>query len=377
MRQALASPTARAAAAQVDEVQGQLRQAGLGLNPRLFLQSEDLRPWAGNYDFPTQTEHYGYLSQTFEIDGKRRKRTSVASARLMQARATEQQTNQAIAGRTAAAYWGAAVLARSVTVLRAEMGAVDEMVRYNKERLDAGAMRGVDLLRMQMERDRMAIDLRSMEREAEQARLELFRQMGQRPPAEVELTDKVDQVIPPPPVPVETVLAQRPDVLAARDALTAAEADVTLQRALGVPDLDLLGGYKRNGANNTLYGGLQLNLPFRNRNQGEIERAQASVRIARENLAELELQVRAEVAESELNYQREREVVETLLPDMRQRAKENLRLVTEAYRIGGVDLLRYLDAERTEFVVEVNALRMMAEMQQAAVRLQLSYGEQP
>ena len=62
---------------------------------------------------------------------------------------------------------------------------------------------------------------------------------------------------------------------------------------------------------------------------------------------------------------------------MRANAKENLRLMTEAYRIGGVDLLRYLDAERTEFDVEVSALKTLAEYQQAALRLQLSYGVRP
>ena len=62
---------------------------------------------------------------------------------------------------------------------------------------------------------------------------------------------------------------------------------------------------------------------------------------------------------------------------MRAKAKENLELMTEAYRIGGVDLLRFLDAERTEFDVEVNALRTFSDFQQAALRLQLSYGMQP
>ena len=87
--------------------------------------------------------------------------------------------------------------------------------------------------------------------------------------------------------------------------------------------------------------------------------------------------MRAEIAQSESNYQRERELVQSVLPDMRDKAKQNLQLMTEAYKIGGVDLLRFLDAERTEFDVEVSALRSFADFQQAALRLQVSYGEQP
>ena len=377
VREALASPEAQVAAAQVREAEGLRRQAGLGLDPRLFLQSEDFRPWASNSDFGTQTEDYGFLSQTLELDGKRSKRVGVASAQLQQARSNEAFTLEAIAGRVAGAYWSAAVADRIVVLLREDMKAVDEMVRYHQERVDAGAMRGVDLLRTRIERDRLRVALASAERDAEQARLELYKQMGRPPQPGVQLTDSLDSLGTIAPVPVEVVLEQRADLQAARDAVATAKADAELQRANGVPDLDLIGGYKRDAAVNTGYGALQINLPFRNRNQGGIERAEASVAVAQAHLAALEVQVRAEVAQGEANYKQEQGIVQTLLPDMRANAKENLRLMTEAYRIGGVDLLRYLDAERTEFDVEVSALRTLAEYQQAALRLELSYGVRP
>ncbi len=377
VQQALAAPQAQAIGAQVDEVSAGVRQAGLGPNPRLFLESEDLRPGANGYDFPTQTEDFAYVSQSFETDGKRRKRVALAKARLEQAKAEADAMRAQIAGRVAGAYWNAVVLGRIAQLLREDMAAVEDMVRYHQERVDAGAMRGVDLLRMQIERDRLALALQAAERDAALARLELFRQMGRVPDEQAKLTDALDRVQPVRAVPLAEVLAGRADVLAAREAITAAKADVKLQQADGVPDLDLLGGYKRNLAQNTGYGGLQMILPFRNRNQGEIARAQASVRYTEARLLTLELQVGAEVAEGEANYRREREIVETLLPDMRHKAKENLQLMTEAYRIGGVDLLRYLDAERTAVDVEVNALRTEAEYQQAVLRVQLSYGVQP
>ena len=62
---------------------------------------------------------------------------------------------------------------------------------------------------------------------------------------------------------------------------------------------------------------------------------------------------------------------------MRARARQNLDIVTEAYRLGGTDLLRFIDAERTEFDVEVSAVRSLAQWQQSAVELRLAYGFQP
>src|ERR1700751_6000171 len=65
------SPAARIAQSQVDASQGQVKQAGLRPNPRLYLQSEDLRPWASNFDFANNTEDYTYVGQTIETAGKR------------------------------------------------------------------------------------------------------------------------------------------------------------------------------------------------------------------------------------------------------------------------------------------------------------------
>lgn len=380
---ALNSPQAQVATAQTDEARGQLRQAGLGPNPRLFLQSEDWRPWGDHFDFGSQTENYAFVSQTFETDGKRRKRLALGKARVAEAEANEQNARFALTFRVAAAYFNAAVLRRVALLLEQDLHAVNEMVRYHQERVDAGAMRGGDLLRMKIERDRLLLARRAAERDATQGQLELLRQIGRAPSSQpLQLTDDVDLdhaagVAAVAPVPVEQVLSTRVDLRALRAAVAAAEADVTLQRSLRVPNVDLVGGYKRNSGFNTGYSALQFDLPFRNRNQGEIERAQASLQLARSSLAAAETRVRAEMAESEESYRQQRDIVEHILPEMRHNAQQNLSLLTEAYRIGGVDLLRYLDAERTAFDVEVSALRTLAELRQSALRLQLSYGEQP
>jgi cobalt-zinc-cadmium efflux system outer membrane protein len=377
IQQAQNSPTARIAQSQVDASQGQLKQAGLRPNPRLYLQSEDLRPWANDFDFPNNTEDYAYLGQTIELDGKRSKRLHLASANLRRSDAERSLQMQQLAGRVAASYWNAASTARISELLQRDLAAMDAMVRYHKERVDAGAMRGVDLLRMQIERDRLLITLEAAQREAALARVDLARQIGQQLSSDVELTDSIDTLETVPQQELPAVLARRADVAAAQDAVAAAEADLKLQKALGVPDLDLLGGYKRNNGTNTLYTALQIPLPVRNRNQGEVQRAQASSQMAQAQLEQVKLTVRADVSAATEAYTREREIVQNTLPDMRNHAKQNLAIMSDAYKTGGVDLLRYIDAERTEIDVEVNALRMLSGFHQTAVRLQLAYGEQP
>jgi cobalt-zinc-cadmium efflux system outer membrane protein len=380
IQQAQASPQAREAQDRIDAVHGLVIQAGLRPNPRLFLQSEDLRPWADNFDFPTATEDYGYLSQTIELGGKRSSRLGVARANLRQAEAERALLLQEIAGRVAAAYWSAVVSQGIATLLEADMAAVDAIVRYNQARVDAGATRGVDLLRVQIERDRLHLAFAAARRDTLLTRIDLFRQMGRSAPTSastLHLSDSIDAITPIPRTSIDAVLAARADVAVAREAVAVATAEVKLQHAVGVPDLDLLGGYKRNITTNTLYTGLQIPLPFSNRNQGEIERARASVHIAEDRLHILDLTVRADVDAAEGAFAQQQQVIQTVLPDMRARAKQNLAIMDDAYRTGGVDLLRFLDAERTEFDIEVSALRSLADFQQAGLRLQLAYGARP
>jgi cobalt-zinc-cadmium efflux system outer membrane protein len=377
IQQAQTGPLAHQGQDQVDAALGSARQAGLRPNPRLYLQSEDLRPWANHFDFANATEDYGYLGQTFELDRKRAKRLEVAHANVRQMEAERDLLEQQIAGRVAGAYWAAVTSARIAKLLEDDMAAVDDMVRYHKERVDAGAMRGVDLLRMQIERDRLVIGLEAARREMVLTRIELSRQMGRELDPQVQFTDSLDSLAPIQSQSVAAVLASRADVAAAREAVTAAQAEIKLQKALGVPDLDLLAGYKRNSGADTLYSGLQIQLPLHNRNQGEVQRADANLRLAQDQLQQIEISVGADVTAAQENYARQKEIVENILPEMRSRAQKNLAIMGDAYKTGGIDLLRYIDAERTAIDVEVSALRSLSDFQQSAVRLTLAYGARP
>ena len=80
-------------------------------------------------------------------------------------------------------------------------------------------------------------------------------------------------------------------------------ADLRLQHSSAVPNLDLLGGYKRDVGENTIYGGLQIDLPIFNRNQGGIAAASASRQLAEDELAYMRLTARAEIETAQSAYE--------------------------------------------------------------------------
>lgn len=377
IQQAQTGPLARQGQDRVDAAHGGITGAALRPNPRLYLSSEDIRPWNKDFNFANNTEDFGYLAQLLELGGKRASRLDLARATYRQTESERTLLLQQIAGRVAAAYWTAVTSQGIVALLERDRKAVDQIVSYNEERVQAGATRGVDLIRVQIERDRLLLALEAARRDAVLSRLELFKQIGREPQANVELIDHLDSTVPIKIQEVATVLAARADVAVAQDAVAIAEANLKLQHSLGVADIDVFAGYKRNSGTDTLYSSVQIPLNFRNRNQGEVERARATVRLQQDSLFQLQLAVRADVQAAQEAYLHQQKIVNEILPDMRARATQNLTIMDDAYRTGGVDLLRYLDAERTEFDTEVTALRTLAEFQQAAVRLQIAYGVQP
>ncbi len=370
-----ASPAARASADQVAMQRGLVRQAGLRPNPRLFLSSEDFRPWASDFSFSNDTEDFGYVGEIIEIGGKRRKRVAYANAGLARAGAEHELRLREITGRVAQAYWAAAAATAARDLWRQQLADMDEIVRYHRERVSAGAMAGVDLLRMQIERDRVSLETQTAERNAELSRIALAREIGlaQVAPAAFDSLETLRSI---PVRPAAEVIEARPDVQAAEDAVREAEADEHLQHALGMPSPELYGGYKRDVGVNTGFGSLQLDLPFFNRNQGEIARASAQRRYAEDSLAAARLAARADVESAVASYTRQQAAAAETLPGMRDRAAENARIVADAYRSGGADLLRYLDSRRTVIEIQLLAIQTLEQYQEAAVQLQLAYGEQ-
>ena len=65
------------------------------------------------------------------------------------------------------------------------------------------------------------------------------------------------------------------------------------------------------------------------------------------------------------------------LPGMGDRAVRNAAIIDDAYRSGGTDLLRFLDAERLLIETRLLSIQTWAEYQRSVVSLRLAYGEQP
>ena len=382
------NPQIVTAGARVEVAEGLRRQAGMAPNPRLTLQSENGRFW-GNppFSYSPDADSLALLAQTFETGGKRKRRVESAMANVQRSKLEEDVLRRQIGSRVSGAYWAASGAVKAKDLLQRELENFERVVEYNRSRVKEGAAPEVDLLRIEVERDRLTSSVKIAQQDADRATIALFREMGKTEFPSVEFVDSLDEVRPVPIIPLAEVLERRPVMQLARKAIDLAWANLRLQKANAKPDPDVEVGYKRtaavgvvaNGgvAVNTLYGSIQIPLPIRNRNQGQINAAVAEIKAAESSLATTEALVRSELATAEKDYNSRKRLLEETLRPMRDRAQQVYDISDAAYRERGTDILRLLDAERARIDAQLLYIRTLTEYQLSAVSLQTAEGLLP
>jgi outer membrane protein TolC len=371
-------PALAAADSRIVASEALVRQADLKPNPRAFLQVENLRSWGQpGLVYSTDTDNFAYLAQRFEAGHKRERRVELARANVQMSTLERSVLLREIAARVAAAYWNGVVAAGLRDLLRQDLKVFEGTVQYHRDRVQQGAMAEVDLMRILLERDRLSVAVRNAELEAHLAVLSVLREMGRAGDQPLELADPLPQIRDIAPPDSDSAVNARPEVLSARAAVVRARRNVSLQQANARPDPEALFGYKRTAGFDTLMAGFQLDLPFRNRNQGAIAAATAEVKAAESTAIAIERRIRAEIAAAYAEYSAKQQLVrDTLLP-MRERADEVARISRAAYLEGGTDLLRVIDAERSRLDAQLAYYRVLGEYQQRLTALQFALGEMP
>lgn len=379
VRQAIDNhPALRASEFRVVSAEGARLQSGLRPNPRMYLQSENTRFWGPpGFYYPRDTDNFSYISQVFETAEKRQRRIDYASTHVRRLQLEREMAVLQVAWRVARAYWSAVAAAELRDLLNQDLARYDEVVAYHQNRVAQGAAAEIDLLRVTLERDRLSATFRDAERDATTAVIAVSREMGLEAPLLMTLADRLSLPAEVAPPAMDEAVSARPEVKLARLAIDAAHANERLQRANASPDPEVLFGYKRTVGINTLIAGIQINLPVRNRNQGAIAAAQAEARSAEYTVYAAERQVRHEIesAYTELEARR-RILTESVIP-MRMKADEIARISNAAYREGGLDLLRVLDAERVRLEAAIAYYRALGDYQQSLTMLRIAQGQLP
>jgi cobalt-zinc-cadmium efflux system outer membrane protein len=366
-------PELRSSSAKVESSGGLRQQASLRPNPRLILQSEDFHP--SNFSFSQQSQTYAYASQVFEAPGKRSGRIAVADQAVERSKAQVDAMRREIVLNAALAYWDA----EAAQMLRDLYGQADDYFRqtvdYHQARFKEGKLAEVDLLRVRLERERIHAAAENANLDAQRSLLRLARELASPANGKWTLVENFRSLeIPTDQPPTGDLVALRPEGRSVLASLAEARANIELQKANGRQDIQGLFGYKRNGPDNAMIAGLQINLSVFDRNQGAIAAAEADARAAEDNVAVLRNQIVSEVTLARQEYQMRRDQYLQTFRPLLDRAVEISDISRAAYREGGLDLVRLLDAERLRIEAQISWVNALLSYHQSVIALEYAEG---
>ena len=350
------------------------RQSKTFPNPRLFLQTEDIRT-SSNFDFARDSETYGYLSQIIETSGARRARIELASADSRLSALDLEQVRREIGFRVRAAYWQALSAQIAHSLYQESDTYFQEVVQYHEARFHEGKLAEVDLLRIQLQGQQIHAGLSNAELEEQRAQLALAREMGVSRAGPWTLTEKFDQLE----TPRHSGDQAEPQtaVRIANENVSVAQARESQERAKGRPDLNVLFGYKRDIGFNTAIFGLQLNLPLFDRNRAATAAASEEIESAKSSLEATTFLVDSELSLARREYASRLQQVNEVFTPLRKRAEQIADVTRAAYTQGGLDLLRLIDAERLRVDAQLAWVDALNRYHLSVVELERAEGVEP
>jgi len=289
----------------------------------------------------------GYL---FERGKKRQHRLQAAKDQTAVTTAQVGDNERTLTFNVASQFVAAILAQANVQLADTDLKSFQQTVDIGEEKTKAGAMSEGDLLKIKLQLLQFQTDVSAAKLARLQALASLRQLLGyESVPETFEVVGDLEYK------PVKLgkddleamALRQRPDVRAARLGITAAESQLALAQANGKRDVNASMNYSHVGDANSvsIFGSIEL--PFFDRNQGEIARTRYAVGQSQELSSEQASLALTDVENSYESLRTNDEVVQLYQSGYLKESEDSRDISQYAYQRGAASLLDFLDAERS------------------------------
>jgi cobalt-zinc-cadmium efflux system outer membrane protein len=378
-------PLVEAARARLDAAHAERAGASALANPIGTLWFENAR-YPGQRTSADQRETSLYVTYPLESLVQRGPRINRANEDVNAAQASLAVARRAVAAETVQ-YFFAVALAQALQEEAAEnRDRLEQLVAYNRVRVEAGVTAEGDLLRLEVELDRARNDVvfAGVELMKQQSRLAPY--MGALPASAYLTSIKTDvpfsatfatTLLPSVEAALATARSQRPEVVAARARVAAANASIAYERSLAVRQTGATFGNKRAGGINSMVAGFSLTIPLFNVNRSAVDRATAERLAADHELAWVERLVETDLQAAHAAAVQLTDQLNELGQTFLVRASSVHQLTLGAYQEGGATLLHVIDATRMLADARLTYSRTLFAQRESLFRLALATGAEP
>jgi cobalt-zinc-cadmium efflux system outer membrane protein len=290
------------------------------------------------------------LSYTFEIGGKRQHRLRAARDVTEATRSTVADNERTLAFNVGQQFVGAVLAQSTVDFTEQDLDSFQKTVTISETRYKAGAISEGDLLKITLQMLQFQNDVLSAKLSKIQALAALRQLLGfESVPDGYDVDGKLEYV------PVRAsledlkalALRTRPDLRAAEQNVTAAHSAELLAETNRKRDLTTTFNYSHVASTNTGAFFFNIQLPFFDRNQGEIARTRHVITQNEQLAAETSQQVLTDVVNAYQSLRTSEQIVRLYEGGYVDQAIKSRDISEYAYKRGAASLLDYLDAERT------------------------------
>ena len=352
--------------------------ARLRPHPGLTVSAENLR--VSGETPVSQLNEYGLtVVQPIELGNRKALRTEVAERTIAvsEARLTEVLRRQLFDLKRT---YYESVLARVLLGIEQEnRDNFEGLVKFNTARFEEGYIAEGDLLKVRLERTKFDFAVANAELAFRKAKIRLLELIAE-PDYERAARIEVNNDLRAPRIELnlaalkERALASRPDVKVAEAVLSLTASTIKLEHSRAKGEVTPYLGYKRVGVDNTVLAGVTVPLPFGNRNQSGIARAEAEQKVAETNLRLARNRALAEVDAAYRAYETAREQVRAYEAGLLRQADESREIQLGAYQEGAAELITFIDAQKTRTEVRANYYRAILDYYTSIFQLELATG---
>lgn len=320
------------------------------------------------------------VEQLIETAGKRGKRTAVAEHGVEVSQSELLETVRVVKFDLQRRHYDIVLAKATLELSTGILEQFDEIIRLSELRYQQGEVSGLEVGRLKTERLRFFADQTEAQLALSNSKIALLELLGvTEMGAEFDVAEELQ--FHPVDVPAELLeeqaLANRPDLTAQLSRVQQALGQEEYEKSLGKPDLTPYFGYRRDFIVNALTFGVSLPLPFSDRNQGGVGRAMAETGRQRQELRQVELQVRREVREAHNLVTARAAMIRALRTEYVPSARRARDIAEASYSLGALDLIAFLDAERAYRATLLGYYQSLYDHQVATFLLQAVVGERP
>ncbi|HXZ10843.1 MAG TPA: TolC family protein [Candidatus Sulfotelmatobacter sp.] len=328
--------------------------ANLRPNPVLTADAQFLpifQPNKFSEDYINTTAQFDLgISYLFERGKKRQHRLQAARDATAQTRSLVADNERTLVFSTASQFVNVQLAESTLDLAEQDLKSFQSTVDISESRYKIGDMSQGDFLKIHLQLLQFQQDVANARLARVQALVGLRQFLGyESVPADFDVAGKFDYE----PVSLKLeelqakAIAERPDLRAARQGVTAANSQYLLAKANGKVDVTGTFNYDHIADTSTgsFFGSFQI--PIFNRNQGEIARTRFAITQAEELQLAASDQVMSDVSDAYEGVRDNDEVVVLFRSGYLDEARLSRDISEYAYRRGAASLLDFLDAERT------------------------------